>query len=117
MLVRLTSSTSGEMVMFAEHAHDLFKQIGKACTARGVFSTEQLADAIACLQRLVEEEKQEARRQAEEPQSAPPAEAEGGEEKAEPCISLAQRAIPLLHLMQWTQKEGGFILWECTQDF
>ena len=36
MLVRLTSSTSGEIIMFAEHAHALFEWIGKETTARGV---------------------------------------------------------------------------------
>ena len=47
MLVRLTSNTSGEMIMFAEHAHALFEWMGKESTARGVFTREQLPEAIA----------------------------------------------------------------------
>ena len=66
MLVRLTSSTSGTMVMFATHAHVLFGWMGKECTAKGVFTEEQIPDALARLQRGVEEEKQAIQRRAEE---------------------------------------------------
>ena len=59
MLVRLTSNTSGEIIMFAEHLHTLFQIIGKECTPRGVFLAEQLPDAIAKLHKAVDEEKQE----------------------------------------------------------
>ena len=58
MLVRLTSSTSGEMIMVAEHAHDLFGWMGKECVAHGVFTEEQLPEAIAKLYQGVEKEKQ-----------------------------------------------------------
>ena len=57
MLVRLTSSTSGDMIMFAEHLHQLFEIIGKECTARGVFTKEQLPEAIEKLKQAVNEEK------------------------------------------------------------
>lgn len=55
MLVRLTSNTSGEMIMFAEHARRLFEIVGKECTARGVFTTEQLPAAIARLRQAVQD--------------------------------------------------------------
>ena len=58
MLVKLTSNTSGEMIMLAEHAHRLFHIIGKECTARGVFIAEQLPEAIEKLHRAVNDEKQ-----------------------------------------------------------
>ena len=32
-------------------------------------------------------------------------------------VHLGQRAQPLINLMEWTQKEGGFILWEADKDF
>ena len=32
-------------------------------------------------------------------------------------IHLCQRALPLIHMMEWTLKEGGFILWEASGDF
>ena len=121
MLVRLTSSTSGEMIMFAEHLCLLFKIIGKECTSRGVFTAEQLPEAIARLKQAIQEEKtvlHEALCKAHE---------EGLEEDEDLTdedhksgrvgVHLAQRAHPLLHLMEWTLKEKGFILWETEKDF
>ena len=87
MLVKLTSNTSGEMIMLAEHVRRLFEIIGKDCTARGVFLTEQLPEAIEKLHRAVNDEKQalhEAERnmrenhEEEDPTIAPPAGAEAG---------------------------------------
>ncbi len=126
MLVRLTSSTSGKMVMFAEHAHELFSWIGKECVAHGVFTTEQLPEAIAHLRRGMEEEKLARKRNAEEMRAAEKnagnhsEEEDESDDKKKPVeekISLAQRALPLIHLMEWTQKEGGFIVWEAREDF
>ena len=140
MLVRFTSSTSGEIIMFAEHAHALFEWIGKETTARGVFTAEQLPEAIDRLRRGVEEEKAAARRLAEElPANEGKSrmrddeadedeengdggddEDDGNEKKKKTLkvkVSLGQRAQPLINLMQWTLKEEGFILWEASSDF
>ena len=122
MLVRLTSSTSGEMIMFAEHAHVLFEWMSKECTAHGVFTTEQLPEAIARLRRGAEEEKQAAKRQAEECHAGRANEsdddgAETKEKNPDEIVFLGQRAQPLIHLMEWTLKEDGFILWEAAQGF
>jgi len=121
MLVKLTSTTSGEMIMFAKHARRLFELIGKECTARGVFTTEQLAPAIASLRCAVDDEKLAAKRQAEhEPASEEqPLEKNesGADHNADAQVSLGQRARPLINLMEWTAKEKGFILWEADHDF
>lgn len=128
MLVRLTSSTSGEIIMFAEHAHALFEWIGKETTARGVFTKEQLPEAIARLRHGVEEERAAAKRLAEEKrinaeknknQDDEEDESDDDERKKEPeeTVSLGQRAQPLINMMQWTLKEEGFIIWEASRDF
>ena len=121
MLVKLNSSTSGEMIMFAKHARRLFEIIGKECTARGVFTAEQLAPAIASLKHAVDEEKLAAKRHADDEPEAEESASEkdeiGAEHKADAQISLGQRARPLINLMEWTAKEKGFILWEADQDF
>jgi len=41
MLVKFTSSTSGQIMMFAPVARLLLELVGKECTARGVITTEQ----------------------------------------------------------------------------
>lgn len=134
MLIRLTSSTSGEVVMFAKHARRLFEVIGKECTARGVFTFEQLPSALARLYQAVDEEKLAARLLAGEERAgkARPethdddeGDAADGEEndadeakrKADERIGLGQRARPLINLMEWTVREKGYILWEAAQDF
>jgi hypothetical protein len=122
MLVRLTSSTSGEMIMFAEHARLLFEIVGKACTARGVFALEQLPEAIHRLKRAVHEEKlalHEIERKARETGADEDEEEKNDEDHkaGRAGINLVQRATPLIRLMEWTHKEEGFILWEAEQDF
>lgn len=121
MLVRMNSSTSGEMIMFAEHARKLFDIIGKDCTARGVFTCEQLPEAISRLKTAVSADNQAVRiaeRQAREGGIDPEEEAMEDEEfKAGIGVHLGQRAAPLMHLMEWTLKEKGFILWEADRDF
>ena len=128
MLIKLTSNTSGEMIMLAKHARQLFEIIGKECTARGVFTCEQLPPAIASLHQAVDEEKYAAKRLADEERAGKThdkthdkahdeEEDEDLEEKAKALVSVAQRARPLINLMEWTVKEKGFILWETDQDF
>jgi len=117
MLVKLTSSTSGEVILFAEHARRLFEILGKDCTARGVFTLEQLPAAMARLRRAVADEKEAATRApAELPARADREKAEDANEH-DLAVSLGQRAHPLIQLMERTQNEGGFILWEAARDF
>ena len=123
MLVKLTSNTSGEMIMFAEHARRLFDIIGKECTARGVFTKEQLPDAIARLRQAVQEDRMAQQSKEHEDQRDGVDERNEDEERAEARkagrigVSLGQRAQPLINLLEWTNKEGGFILWEAERDF
>ena len=121
MLVRMNSSTAGEMVMFAEHVRRLFDIIGKECTARGVFTCEQLPEAITRLKEAIAEENRvlkAAERQAHEEGLEPEDEAVEDEEyRSGAGIHLGQRAAPFIHLMEWTLKEKGFILWEAAHDF
>ena len=126
MLIKLTSNTSGEIIMLAEHVRRLFEIIGKECTARGVFLTEQLPEAIEKLHHAVNDEKRalhEAERQVRENHEE---EDEDPEEKAAReeeymagriGVHLGQRAQPLINLMEWTLKESGFVLWEADKDF
>ena len=100
MLIKLTSSTSGEVVMFAKHARRLFEIIGKECTASGVFTFEQLPAALARLYQAVDEEKLAVKRRAEDQPQADeqPHEQDeaGAEHQADAQISLGQRAQPLI---------------------
>lgn len=114
MLVTLTSSSSGEIIMFSDIAHRLFDIAGKACTARGVFTKEQLPAAIEKLRQALAAEKANIR--ANDPQGEK--EEIGDEENPNyPGVSLTQRAYPLINLMELTRKEDGFLMWQATNDF
>ncbi|GHU04715.1 hypothetical protein FACS1894158_05600 [Betaproteobacteria bacterium] len=117
MLVRLTSNTSGNMIMFAEHARVLFGWIGKECSAHGVFTKEQLSGAIACLRRGAEEEKLAIAQQTKEKEVGEEDADEDKKNRSSEPVTLGQRAQPLIQLMERTQKEGGFILWEAPENF
>lgn len=111
MLVTFTSSTSGQILMFADAARRLLGIVDKECTARGVFTAEQLPQAIEKLKRAVAEERAQA---TDSPQADAP---EGGETAPNAGVGLAQRAHPLIELMERTEKDEGFLLWEAAKDF
>ena len=46
MLVKFTSSTSGQMIMFAKNARELFEIMNKNCFAQGVFENDALLTAL-----------------------------------------------------------------------
>lgn len=122
MLVKFRSSTSGEVIMFAKDASRLFAIVGKEGTARGVFTHEQLPDAMARLRAAVDEDKMAARHEIEpladkDIDEEAEDDEEGAEKKIAATIGLSQRAHPLLLLMERTDKEAGFILWEAAGDF
>ncbi|MEI7612138.1 MAG: DUF1840 domain-containing protein [Betaproteobacteria bacterium] len=123
MLVRFTSITAGEMIMFAQHVRSLFEIIGKECTARGVFTKEQLPEAIARLRGAVDEEKLDAKLARmphdddEEEQAKPAMDHDTYEMIAKDKVGLVRRAYPLIHFMELTEKENGFVLWETDEDF
>ncbi|EXI74897.1 MAG TPA: DUF1840 domain-containing protein [Candidatus Accumulibacter phosphatis] len=113
MLVKFTSSTSGQIMMFAPVARQLLEVVGKDCSARGVITTEQLPEAITRLRRAAAE------------QPGAPAAADGNpdhprtksDDDEAPTVGLGQRAYPLIEILQWTQQEEGFVLWEAEKDF
>ena len=122
MLVRLTSSASGEIIMFAKDMRQLLEIVGKECTARGVFTKDQLPEAMATLQKAVDDEKlalREAEHKARQ-EGVVDDDTKGDDEEhksGRDGIHLGQRAHPLLKMMNLTLQEEGFILWEAPDDF
>ena len=112
MLVTFTSNTSGEIIMFAETARRLLDIIGKTCSALGVITEEQLPEAIEKLQRAVLAEKNEVSEESQRLNKAG-----DDEDPKTPGIGLAQRAYPLIELMERIRVIGGFVMWRAAQDF
>lgn len=114
MLVKFDSSVSGEMLMLADAAKRLLEIIGKQSTARGVITKEQLPEALERLRRAVADEKAGRRESGVADQRYPDPD---DETAAEPPVGLAQRAHPFIEMLEWTQREEGFVLWEAPTDF
>lgn len=117
MLVQFTSSTSGQIMMFAAIARRLLEVIGKDCSARGVITTEQLPEAITRLRQASGDQRRTPVAAGDEAGHAGATDDEDEDEDEARAIGLGQRAFPLIELLQWTQKEEGFVLWQADRDF
>lgn len=107
MLVTFTSSETGEILMFAEAARPLLQAMGKATTARGTFTRDEMA---AAAERL---------RQAVKGQQTPPPDIEDSEGNKQPVVVLGQRAWPLIDMLDRTARGGpkANIVWTAAADF
>lgn len=103
MLVKFHSSTSGEIMMFAENARQLVEVLGKEPLARGVVTREQMPESIARLERAIA--------RANDAGAA----TDDGEDGL--TVGLAQRLQPFLELLRRTEDDEGYLLWEAPGDF
>jgi len=107
MLVKFISTEAGEIVMYADLARALLQAVGKECTAHGVFTQAELADAIQKLQAAVARS------------SAPPAEEDEDEEPKEKPVTFGARAWPLIKMLERTQGRGdkAHVVWQAASAF
>lgn len=104
MLVRFNSSETGEIMMFADIARQLLQAVGKECSARGVFTRDEMLPAALILHRLGE---------AKEP-------AVEVENEAERQVSIGRRAWPLIDMLERTARSDDAranIVWQASADF
>lgn len=108
MLVKFQSSTSGEIMMFAETARTLLGVLKKECTSRGVITLEQLPGEIALLRAAVENDQRDRRAVGT---------TEAADQGQELPVGFSQRAMPMLELLQRTLQREGYVMWEAPGDF
>lgn len=106
MLIIFKSPTSGDVNMLEKNAQELLALLGKNPNDRqGVITVEQLPAAISALQAAIAADKARPKNNNESHES------HESDDGAEPEISLAQRALPLLQLLQNAQKEKAMVTW------
>ena len=112
MIVTFQSPASGDVIMFGDVAQRMMKLMGKDVTDKGIVTVEQLPDAIARLKAAIEEDKQQRAGMREEdlPQTEP-AGNRGNANSSRPFVSLTQRAVPLLELLEWSLKKKKPVVW------
>jgi spore cortex formation protein SpoVR/YcgB (stage V sporulation) len=100
MLIIFKSPASGDVNMLEKNAQELLSLLGKNPDDRqGVITVEQLPAAINAIQAAIAADK------------ARPKNNDESDDEAEPEISLAQRALPLLQLLQNALKEKAMVTW------
>jgi hypothetical protein len=112
VIVTFQSPASGDVIMFGDVAQRMMKLMGKDVTDKGIVTVEQLPDAIARLKAAIEEDKQQRAGLGEEDLPQTEAAGNGGHaQSSRPFVTLTQRAIPLLELLEWSLKKKKPVVW------
>ncbi len=108
-LVVFRSRAAAEIYMFAETAQRIFDILGRPAAPHGVFTPEQLPEALERLMRAVEQD----RAPTQAAQAAQDAAALAGDlvPAAAQVVGLAQRAYPLLEMMRAAVKRHVDVTW------
>ncbi|MDR2260994.1 MAG: DUF1840 domain-containing protein [Azoarcus sp.] len=113
MLITFKSSAGADVIMFGEIARQLLAVLGKdPDESKGIVTTGQLPGAIARLQAAIDAER--ARRNAKTPaerETEEESEREAGRGGMSATVNLAQRAWPLLDLLQRARAEDAPVTW------
>jgi hypothetical protein len=101
-LITFTSKAAADVVMLSDHAHALLAIIGKSPGERGVVTPEQIPAALTALRAAVGEDK-----------AHPGTENEDPADRAShtPGVRLAQRAWPLIDMLERAGHDGAPVLW------
>ena len=112
MIVIFQSPASGDVIMFGDVAKRMMKLMGKEPTDKGIVTVEQLPDAIARIKAAIEEDKQQrAGRSSEDLPQTEPDGSGGRGQSSRPFVTLTQRAVPLLELLEWSLKKQKPVVW------
>jgi hypothetical protein len=112
MIVTFQSPASGDVIMFGDVAQRMMKIMGKEPTDKGIVTVEQLPEAIARLKAAIEEDKrQRAGLQDEDLPQTEPDRSRGSAQGSRPFVTLTQRAVPLLELLEWSLKKKKPVVW------
>ena len=116
MIVIFQSPAAGDVIMFGDVAKRMMKLMGKEPTDKGIVTVEQLPDAIARIKAAIEEDKQQ--RAGRNPEDLPQTEPDGSGsgsggrgQGSRPFVTLTQRAVPLLELLEWSLKKQKPVVW------
>lgn len=104
MIVTFKSPASGDVIMFGDVAKRMMEIMGKDPDGKGIITVEQLPDAIARLRAAIAADKAQRAGGSDEEDVA-------GRSGLQAPVSLAQRAVPLLELLEWSLKKNKPVVW------
>lgn len=107
-IVTFKSAACADVIYFGDVAKRMMELMGKEAGAQGIVTVEQLPDAIARLKAAVAEDKEHHRQHVLNEEPATEQAADGGNR---PAVSLTQRAVPLLDMLETSLKEKKPVVW------
>lgn len=108
-IVIFKSAATADVIYFGDVARRLMELMGKEAADKGIVTVEQLPEAIARLRAAIEEDRERHRRLVQEEEPGTEA-AEGGGTR--PAVSLTQRALPLLAMLEESLARKKPVVWE-----
>lgn len=103
-MITFQSDASGDVMMFDAVARHMMEVMGKDIVTRGAITVEQMPGCIARLKAAIAEDRATAR-------GAPGNEDETEETGVAARVSLAQRAVPLVDLLERSLARNKPVLW------
>ncbi|MEN9543613.1 MAG: hypothetical protein RLZZ598_446 [Pseudomonadota bacterium] len=110
MLYKFKSKARAEVIMTGPHGDALLKQAGREPATQGIFTPEQMPQAIARIEAAIAAD-EAARRGGDEDAAGPAAAAEHQAPHPGDRVSLRARAWPLLELLRHAQAAGHPVTW------
>ena len=106
MLVTFKTKAYANITMFGDIAVQLIRMMGHSGAVPGVILADDVPEALERLKAAIDEEKRRA--------AAEPPDENGGDddEDDEPPVSLANRALPLIELLEAAAKRHVNVMWE-----
>lgn len=108
MIVTFKSAASADVIYFGDVAKRMMELMGKETAEQGIVTVAQLPDAIARLKAAIEEDKARHRQHVLDEEPGTEADAGGG---MRPFVSLTQRALPLLAMLEESLREKQPVVW------
>ena len=105
-MITFKSDAAGNVIMFDDVAKQLLEIMGKSPEKQGIVTVEQLPDAIARLKRAATDAK--APKKTDEDEAKLDQAPAGGERR---FVTLAQRAVPLIELLERSLKAKKPVVW------
>ncbi|NLY64056.1 MAG: DUF1840 domain-containing protein [Alcaligenaceae bacterium] len=118
MLITFRSNASSDVIMLDKHALSVLQAAGRnyeTLPESGVFTVEQLDEAIANITRAVEEDPDSNPDQVYADKDREEEDDEYPEEKPHPVlerVTLRRRTFPLLDMMRAARAQGKEVVWE-----
>ncbi len=96
MLITFTTKYHADITMFGDVGLAMLKMMGNSGTVPGALVADDVADALEKLQAAVDAQNETIE----------------SDNDDEPAVSLHNRALPLIDLLETAVKEGSDVMWE-----